>query len=100
MCRAQSILAGGFKIHGRKAFCSLAPGSWDVVFDEVFVNMVRAGGSWLVGRYGGNSAVQSKFIRWGNFLNIPCPGTGHDGDPNVSIYVTDEIREAVRKLLE
>lgn len=42
---------------------------------------------------------QGKFIRLGNFLNIPCPGTGHDGDPNVSVYLTDEIRAAVSGLL-
>jgi len=55
---------------------------------------------WLLDRYGGDLAVQGSFIRFKNFLNIPCPGTGHDGDPNISIEITEEIKEAVRQLLE
>ena len=56
-------------------------------------------GNWLLERYGGDSAVQGKFMRSGNYLNIPCPGTGHDGDPNISIELSDNIRDAVRQLL-
>lgn len=56
-------------------------------------------GDWLIERFGADSASQGKFIRWKNFLNIPCPGTGHDGDPNVSIHIDEEIRETVRRLL-
>ena len=56
-------------------------------------------GQWLLERFGGDSAEQGQYIRSGNFLNIPCPGTGHDGDPNVSIYLDEEIKEAVRQLL-
>ncbi len=57
-------------------------------------------GRWLINRYGADSAEQGKFIRWRNFLNIPCPGTGYDGDPNVSIHLDDEIKDAVRQLLQ
>jgi len=57
-------------------------------------------GQWLIDRYGGESAEQELYIRYGDFLNIPCPGTGNDGDPNVSIFITDEIRDAVFNLLE
>ena len=57
-------------------------------------------GQQLIDRYGAHSAEQGLYIRWGNFLNIPCPGTGMDGDPNVSIFITDEIRDAVSNLLE
>lgn len=39
------------------------------------------------------------FIRYKEFLNIPCPGTGCDGDPNVSVLVTEEIQEAITKML-
>lgn len=42
---------------------------------------------------------QGAFIRYGNFLNIPSPGTGHDGDPNISILIDGPIRRAVRQLL-
>lgn len=54
---------------------------------------------WMIQRYGGSTASQGKFIRFDNYLNIPHPGTGHDGDPNVSIELDDEIKEAVKKLL-
>ncbi len=57
-------------------------------------------GKGLLERYGGESAKQGCYIRWKNFLNIPCPGTGDDGDPNVSIEISEEIREAVKQLLE
>lgn len=57
-------------------------------------------GQWLIGRYGADSAEQGKYIRFKGFLNIPCPGTGHDGDPNVSIHLDEEIKDAVRQLLE
>jgi len=57
-------------------------------------------GKWLVDRYGGDSAEQCCYIRQGNHLNIPGPGTGHDGDPNISIFLEDDIKNAVRQLLE
>jgi hypothetical protein len=55
-------------------------------------------GEWLVARYGGTTASQFKYIRYQNWLNIPCPGTGHDGDPNVSIELNQEIKDAVKNL--
>ena len=57
-------------------------------------------GDWLMEQFGADSAGQGKYIRWKMFLNIPCPGTGHDGDPNVSIHLGEEIQNAVRQLLE
>jgi len=54
----------------------------------------------LLEQFGGDSAEQGLYIRWGDYLNIPCPGTGHDGDPNVSIELDDQIKEAVRALLD
>jgi len=53
---------------------------------------------WLLDRFGGDVAAQGRFIRYQEFLNIPCPGTGHDGDPNVSILLDDEIKEAIRAI--
>ena len=44
-------------------------------------------------------AHQGKFIRQGEYLNIPGPGTGHDGDPNASIQINGEIKAAVGALL-
>ncbi len=56
-------------------------------------------GSWLIDRYGGEFAAQRQFIRYDYFLNIPTPGTMHDGDPNISIALFDyEIERAVREL--
>ncbi len=57
-------------------------------------------GDWIISRFGADVAEQSKYIRWKEYLNIPGPGTGHDGDPNVSVYLSKEIQWAVRNLLE
>ena len=56
-------------------------------------------GDWLIKRFGAESAEQGKYIRWKNFLNIPCPGTGNDGDPNISIELGNKIENAVQQLL-
>ncbi len=56
-------------------------------------------GQWLIDRYGADVAEQGKYIRRGDFLNIPGPGTGNDGDPNVSIHLDNEIKNAIRDLL-
>lgn len=68
--------------------------------DEEDLSMYHEGyRTWLIDRFGGDCAVQGLFIRYDDYLNIPGPGTGLDGDPNVSIMLTDEIRNAVRQLL-
>ena len=54
---------------------------------------------WLIKEYEADVAEQTLFIRKGNYLNIPCPGTAHDGDPNVSIELDDEIKEKVKELI-
>lgn len=56
-------------------------------------------GLWIIDRFGADSAEQGKYIRWRDFLNIPCPGTGNDGDPNVSIDIDGKIQDAVLMLL-
>ncbi len=56
-------------------------------------------GGRLIDRFGADVAEQGKFIRWRNFLNIPGPGTGDDGDPNISIDLDAEIKNAIEKLL-
>lgn len=56
-------------------------------------------GGWLISRYGADVAEQGKYIRWQKFLNIPCPGTGHDGDPNISVHIDEKIKDTVRQLL-
>jgi hypothetical protein len=48
--------------------------------------------------YGADAMYQGHFIRRGDYLNIPGPGTGHDGDPNISIEVDPQIRCAVLEL--
>lgn len=56
-------------------------------------------GRWLIDRYGATSAEQGAYIRFGEYLNIPGPGSGHDGDPNISLEVTEPIQAAVKDLL-
>lgn len=53
----------------------------------------------LIERFGGDRAYRGKFFGYGNHLNIPGPGTGHDGDPNISIEISDEMRDAIKQLL-
>jgi hypothetical protein len=60
---------------------------------EIFV------GDQLIKQFGATAGDYGKYIRWKKFLNIPCPGTGHDGDPNVSIYLHEKIQNAVLRLL-
>src|SRR5688572_19643216 len=43
-------------------------------------------------------ATSGIFIRKGPFLSIPSQGTGMDGDPNLSVFVSDEIRDAMALL--
>jgi hypothetical protein len=50
-------------------------------------------------KYNADVGRQGRFIRKCYFLNIPGPGTGHDCDPNISIEVTEEIRNAVKLLI-
>lgn len=56
-------------------------------------------GDWMIEKFGADSAEQKKYIRWRNFVNIPGPGTGNDGDPNISIDIDDDIRNHIRKLI-
>ena len=61
---------------------------------------IPGGTAWLLQQFDADNAWQGRYIRKGLFLNIPCPGTGHDGDPNVSIHLDETIKAAVRKLIE
>lgn len=54
---------------------------------------------WIAKRYGATTAVQGKFLRLEHYLNISGPGTGKDGDANVSMFVSDGILKSVRDLL-
>ncbi len=54
----------------------------------------------VLDRFGGDVAYQGKYIRYGRFLNIPCPGSGTSGDPNISIYTDDDIKAAIELFLK
>ena len=58
------------------------------------------GDEFVLGLFDADSAKQGKYIRRGNLLNIPGPGTAYDGDPNISIFLDDEIKKAVTGLLD
>tara|TARA_B100000745_G_scaffold298696_1_gene247921 strand:- start:5487 stop:5894 length:408 start_codon:yes stop_codon:yes gene_type:complete len=58
----------------------------------------------LAGMFGVRLRVEENgggrwYVRKGNFLNIPRPGNGRDGDPNMSVLITPEIQLAVKKLI-
>ena len=56
--------------------------------------------NWLVRNYGAQAAEQGKFIRSEEWLNVPGPGTGHDGDPNISVEVSLEMKKEILNLFE
>jgi|CXWL01.1.fsa_nt_gi hypothetical protein len=39
-------------------------------------------------------------VREGPWLNIPAKGSGQDGDPNISIVLPEETKEAIREFLK
>lgn len=45
-------------------------------------------------------ATPCVFARVKRFLNIPCTGTGMDGDPNMSLYISGNVQRAVRQLMK
>jgi hypothetical protein len=59
-------------------------------------DVIFSNSKWLVDRYGATAACQGSFIRFGPYLNIPCPGTGCDGDPNISILIDCSIKKSIR----
>lgn len=64
-----------------------------------FNNGTPQGSEWLINKYGGTCAEQGAFLRYKQFLNIPCPGTGNDGDPNLSLFLDTNIQQAVLNLM-
>lgn len=53
---------------------------------------------WMLQRWECDTAAEGKHIRSRNCLNVPGPGTGHEGDPNTSVFLTNEIRVAIDTL--
>ena len=53
----------------------------------------------MISKYNGTVAQAGRFLRRDKYLNIPCPGTGNDGDPNISIDLNEAITGAVQELL-
>lgn len=56
-------------------------------------------GQHVLDRFGGDVAYQGKYIRSGNYLNLPGPGHAYDGDPNMSIETDEEFRKALLRFL-
>lgn len=44
--------------------------------------------------------IQGHYVRKNRWLSIPALGNGFDGDPNISVFVTDDLQDAVRKLIK
>lgn len=87
-------LSAESKVEGRVIFTTM-----DLQAAFGLIDYTSRFGTSILGEYGGDSAYQGKYIRWGNFLNIPCPGTGHDGDPNISILINEAMKKAVRSMV-
>jgi len=52
----------------------------------------------MIHLHGGVAARQGFFLRFDEYLNIPGPGCGMDGDPNISIYLEHEIKDEIARL--
>jgi hypothetical protein len=59
----------------------------------------EAYGQGIINDHGGEVAHQGMYLRYHHYLNIPGPGTGHDGDANVSIDVDPDIKGALKHFL-
>lgn len=57
-------------------------------------------GSEVLLEYGGTAASTGVFIRYKDWLNLPCPGTGFDGDPNISLKLTEEIKKEAKSFID
>jgi hypothetical protein len=53
----------------------------------------------LLDMYGGDACKVGGYFRSGMHLNVPGPGHGYHGDPNLSILITEEMQRIVRKML-
>lgn len=63
----------------------------------------EAKGEWLLDAFNAETLYQSRtgmFTRFGRYLNLPeARKTDNGTDPNVSVYVTDDMIRAVRELV-
>lgn len=63
------------------------------------VDLCHSSSLWMIDLYGGSAARQGFFIRYGDYLTIPGPGTGRDGDANLSLLLDTEVKEWIVNLL-
>lgn len=63
------------------------------------VDLCHRSSAWMIDFYGAQAARQGFFIRYGDYLSIPGPGTGRDGDSNLSLFLEPDIKEWFLKLL-
>ncbi len=47
-----------------------------------------------------DAACAGAYFRVGKYLNIPNPGIAYSGDPNLSVYITQEMKGALQELFE
>lgn len=71
-------------------------------FKQAFALSDESGesGEEILAEYGGTAASQGSFIRYDDYLNIPCPGTGRDGDPNISLMLNEEIKKEAKNFMD
>lgn len=53
----------------------------------------------LLFRYNADEGALGRFIRRGDCLNIPGPGTGFVGDANLSVLLTDDVKDRIKLFL-
>ncbi len=54
---------------------------------------------WWTGAYQEIASAEGMYFRYDRWLNIPGPGTGKDGDPNISICLDAEMKKAITYMI-
>ncbi len=57
------------------------------------------GECWLADEDHDAVAIPGKYFRYGDYLNIPGPGTGNDDDPNISVLLSPDIKKAITEMV-
>lgn len=54
---------------------------------------------WLANSYQEIASLEGMYFRYDRWLNIPGPGTGKDGDPNISVCLTDDMKKSITDMV-
>lgn len=71
-----------------------------LAFDSLLGNFGTGGSNpEFTEQHGLTAGIQGKYARKGPYLNIPCMGTGKEGDPNASVLISRKVSDALMAFL-